>query len=79
MPDRPSDFQPRRIRPRVSREGKILRLLVPAAALPESCFIHPLESASLYAAIAPLPPQMCCRGVLQPEHGASHPYNIRMG
>ncbi len=79
MSDRPSDFQPRRIRPRVNREGKILRLLTPAVALPESCFIHPLESASLYAAIVLLPQQMRCRGALQPEHGASHPCNIRMG
>lgn len=58
---------------------KILRLLAPVVTLPESCFIHPLESVSLYAAIAPLPPQMRCRGVLQPEYGASHPCNIRMG
>ncbi|PNC05726.1 Sip1-related alpha-galactosidase [Akkermansia muciniphila] len=54
LSDKPEDFQPRRIWPLVNREGKILRPLAPAVALPESCFIHPLESASLYGAIAPL-------------------------
>lgn len=54
LSDKPSDFQPRRIWPLINREGKILRPLAPAVALPESCFIHPLESASLYGAIAPL-------------------------
>lgn len=54
LSDKPEDFQPRRIWPLINRDGKILRPLAPAVALPESCFIHPLESGSLYGAIAPL-------------------------
>lgn len=54
LSDKPEDFQPDRIWPLINKKGKILRPLAPATALPESCFIHPLESDSLYGVIAPL-------------------------
>lgn len=54
LSDAPDSFDSANILPLVQRDGRLLRPLAPAVPLPDSCFIHPLTSVSLYGVIAPL-------------------------
>lgn len=54
LSDAPGAFDTSSILPLVRRDGRLLRPLAPAVPLPDSCFIHPLTSASLYGVVAPL-------------------------
>lgn len=63
LSDSPADFVADFIRPLCHEDGLLLRPLAPAAPLPESLFLNPVETPAAYRVVAPLANQSAAIGL----------------